>query len=93
MVSNVQITCTTADGSETRTATTGWDNSNSFFNGKGSIPRLYCEGGFNGRFTVFISDSLSDNALRYYNGVVPTPAASPSSETGTVVSETQTAGS
>jgi hypothetical protein len=93
LVSNVQIICTTADGSETRTSNTGWDNSNSFFNGKGSISRLYCEGGFNGRFTVFISDSLSDDTLRYYNGVVPTPAASPSSETGTVVSETQTVGS
>jgi hypothetical protein len=93
MVQNVQITCTTADGGETRTASVGWDNSNSFFNGKGSISRLYCEGGFNGRFTVFISDSLSDNTLRYYNGVVPTPAASPSSETGTVVSETQTVNS
>ena len=93
MVSNVQITCTTADGGETRTSNTGWDNSNSFFDGKGSIPRLYCEGGFNGRFTVYISDSLSDDSFRYYNGVIPTPVVDPSSETGTVVSETQTVNS
>jgi hypothetical protein len=90
MVSPVQITCTTADGSETRTANTGWDNSNQFFNGKGDIARLYCEGGFNGQFTVYISDSLSDNSLRYYNGVVPTPVASPNPETQTVQSETVT---
>jgi hypothetical protein len=59
---------------EERTFQVGWDNSNQFFNGRGEIPRLYCEGGYAGSYTTYISDGLPiDSPLRYYNGIVPSP--------------------
>jgi hypothetical protein len=53
------ITCAREDGTQ-RTANVGWDNSQTFFQGKGDIARLYCEGGFSGRFQIFISTSVPD---------------------------------
>ena len=52
----------------------GWDNTNQYFSDKGEIPRLYCEGGFAGQYTVYISDGLEpDSPLRWYYGIAPTP--------------------
>jgi hypothetical protein len=60
----------------------GWDNSNPFFEGKGDIPRLFCEGGFAQPYTIYISDTLpADSPLRYYAGIVPTPTPSPTQTT------------
>jgi hypothetical protein len=59
----------------------GWDNSNQFFEGRGDIPRLYCEGGFAGPYTTYISDDLpADSPLRWYAGIapMPSPTTSPS---------------
>ena len=67
------ITCANEQGEE-RTFQVGWDNSHQFFDGRGEIPRLYCEGGYAGSYTTYISDGLPvDSPLRYYNGIVPSP--------------------
>jgi hypothetical protein len=76
MVRGVTILCANPAG-ETHTATTGWDADNSYFNGKGDIARLFCEGGFGGQWTTYLSDNYTGIG-RYYNGIVPTPAPSPS---------------
>jgi hypothetical protein len=77
-----EVTCATEDGIE-RTFSIGWDNSNQFFDGKGEIPRLYCEGGFSNGYPVYVTDNLPlDSPLRWYNGIVPVlePMPSPSPE-------------
>ncbi len=67
------IICANEQGEE-RTFQVGWDNSNQFFNGRGEIPRLWCEGGYAGPYTTYISDELPvDSPLRYYNGIAPSP--------------------
>lgn len=67
------ITCANEQGQE-RTFQVGWDNTHQFFNGRCEIPRLYCEGGYAGSYTTYISDGLPiDSPLRYYNGIVPSP--------------------
>jgi hypothetical protein len=67
------------DAGEQITRQIGWDNSNQFFEGKGDIPRLYCEGGFAGPYTTYISDDLPiDSPLRWYAGIVPEPSPTPS---------------
>ncbi len=72
------ITCGDPITGEQQTFSTGWDNSNPYFEGKGYIPRLYCEGGFAGLYTTYISDSLpADSPLGYYAGLVPTPEPTP----------------
>lgn len=77
-----EVTCATEDGTE-QTFSIGWDNSNSFFDGKGEIPRLYCEGGFSNGYPVYVTDNLPiDSPLRWYDGIVPVlePVPSPSPE-------------
>jgi hypothetical protein len=70
------ITCATPEGQQ-RDFQVGWDNSNQFFNGRGEIPRLYCEGGYAGAYTVYVSDLLAlDDPRRWFNGVLPTPTPS-----------------
>jgi hypothetical protein len=70
------ITCAKDDGTQ-RTANVSWDNANQYFNGKGDIARLFCEGGHSGGFPIFVSTTVPDGPLRYYNGVAPTPTPSP----------------
>jgi hypothetical protein len=74
-----QVTCATADGTE-QTFSIGWDNSNQFFNGRGEIPRLYCEGGYANGYPIYVRDNLSaDSPLRWFNGIAPviTPTVEP----------------
>lgn len=67
------ITCANEQGQE-RTFQVGWDNTHQFFNGRGEIPRLYCEGGYAGSYRTYVSDGLPlDSPLRYYNGIAPSP--------------------
>ena len=75
MVRNVTILCANPAG-ETHTANTGWDADNSYFNGKGDIARLFCEGGFGGQWTTYLSDNYT-GVGRFYNGINPTPAVTP----------------
>ena len=72
------ITCAN-DGGEVRTVATGWDPSNSYFEGKGDIARLFCEGGHSGQgWTIYVSDTLDpEDPRRYFNGIVPTPSPTP----------------
>lgn len=88
----VNVICAKADG-EQRTFTPSWDNSNRFFNGKGQISRLFCEGGYAGEYRVFVSNNLTDSSLDYYNGIVPvvTPPVVVESVTPTSVSDSSTA--
>ncbi len=80
MTGAVSITC--AKNGTQGTYQVGWDNSNQFFQGKGDIAKLYCEGGFSplGAGATYVSDTLTNNSLRYYNGIIPepTPTASES---------------
>ena len=67
------ITCATPDGQQQEFGV-GWDNSNEFFNGRGEIPRLYCEGGYAGPHTVYVSDTLAlDDPRRWFNGIALLP--------------------
>jgi hypothetical protein len=77
-----EVTCAKDDGTE-QTFSIGWNNSNQFFDGKGEIPRFYCEGGFSNGYPVYVGDNLPlDSPLRWYNGIVPIlePVPSPSPE-------------
>jgi hypothetical protein len=66
-----EVTCAKGDGVE-ETFAIGWDNSDSFFEGKGNIPRLYCEGGYSQPYNFYVSDNLpADSPLRWYNGIAP----------------------
>jgi hypothetical protein len=74
----IQVTCTNG------TFNVGWDNSNSYFEGRGNIAAFYCQVVHN---TGYISDSLSDPSLRYYQGVLPivdTPTATDETHTAQV---------
>jgi hypothetical protein len=74
------ITCATPDGQQ-REFGVGWDNSNAFFNGRGEIPRLYCEGGYAGIYTIYVSDALPlDDPRRWFNGVALLPEPVESSQ-------------
>ena len=73
---NTTVVCANAAG-ESRTAQIGWDNSQSFFQGKGYIPAFYCTGGYAGQYNIYVSDTLNGGALGYYAGVVPEPIVNP----------------
>jgi hypothetical protein len=93
----VIITCS-SPGGDKRDFTVGWDNEQAFFDGKGDIAKLFCQGGYAGQYTTFESTTVTDMSLRFYNGIVPsdspTVVVEPSpSESPTVVnspSETET---
>lgn len=76
IVSDV-IVCANEIG-ETREFQVGWDPTNLYFEGKGDIPRLFCEGGHAGsNWMIFVSSTLAiDDPRRYYNGVIPVPEPS-----------------
>lgn len=101
-VSTGQVTITCAnDAGTAQTFNVGWNNEDAFFNNKGDIAKLFCEGGYAGQFRTFVSTSVTDMSLRFYAGVVPvesptvvvepSPSPSPSPDSQTVVSETVTA--
>jgi hypothetical protein len=72
-----EVICADPDGNQV-TRSIGWDNENLFFEGRGYIPRLYCEGGYAGPYTTYISDTLpADSALGWYAGIAPTPSPTP----------------
>jgi hypothetical protein len=72
------ITCQDESGTQ-QTFQVGWDNENNYFLDKGNIAQHYCEGGFAGQFTIFVSvlsidGSELDSALLYHPGyVAPAP--------------------
>jgi hypothetical protein len=72
------ITCANLAG-EVRTIPTGWDPRNRYFEGKGDIARLFCEGGHAGSgWTIYVSDTLDpQDPRRYFNGIIPTPTPTP----------------
>jgi hypothetical protein len=79
-----EVTCAKGDGTE-QTFSIGWDNSNQFFDGRGEIPRLYCEGGYAQPYNFYVRDNLpADSPLRWFNGIAPilepTPEPVPSIE-------------
>ena len=79
----VQITCSNG------TFGTGWDNSNQYFANKGNIAAHYCEIVHQ---STYVSDNLTNESLRWYNGVAPEPepAAPPAEDTSTAVVDTPT---
>ena len=94
-IAYASITCLDSAGT-TITRQVGWDNENNYFLDKGNIPQHYCEGGFAGQFTTFVSVVSSDGteldpALLYHPGylapdpVAPTPSPEPVPETETTV--------
>jgi len=75
------ITCQDPQGN-TRIFGVGWNNENSYFMDKGNIAAHFCEGGFAGTYTAFVSvlsndGSELDSSLLYFAGVVPSPTPSP----------------
>jgi hypothetical protein len=80
-IASATVTCQNSVG-ETQEFRIGWNNENDYFLDKGNIPQHYCEGGFAGEFTTFVSvvsldGSELDSALLYHPGYSPTPSPSP----------------
>ena len=74
----VTVTCNNG------TFNVGWDNANQYFADKGNIAEYYC---FIVHNTGYVSDTVQDPTLRWYNGVSPEPTPT---ETPTVVVDTPT---
>jgi hypothetical protein len=75
------VTCQNSVG-ETQQFGIGWNNENDYFLDKGNIPQHFCEGGFAGEFTTFVSvvsfdGGELDSALLYHPGYTPDPEPSP----------------
>jgi hypothetical protein len=75
------VTCQNSVG-ETREFGIGWNNENTYFLDKGNIPQHFCEGGFAGEFTTFVSvvsfdRSELDSTLLYHPDYSPSPSPSP----------------
>ena len=85
------ITCANANGTQ-QTFNVQWDNANAYFNGKGDIARLFCEGGHApGGYNIFVSTSVMDLQLRYYQGLLPQPPIEvPIQDTATSTVDSQT---
>jgi len=84
------VICQDSNGNQ-QTYGIGWNNENDYFLDKGNIPQHFCEGGFAGEFTTFVSvvsfdGSVMDPALLYHPGYSPNtepdplPSAEPSPE-------------
>jgi outer membrane biosynthesis protein TonB len=87
------VTCQDPD-SNTQQFQIGWENTHDYFLDKGNIPQHFCEGGYAGQFTTFVSAVSSDGteldpALLYHPGYLapdpvaptPSPEALPQTET------------
>jgi hypothetical protein len=90
-VASATITCMDSAGNII-TRQVGWNNENDYFLDKGNIPQHYCEGGFAGQFTTFVSVVSSDGteldpALLYHPGYVA-PAPDDSEPDNSVEEET-----
>ena len=75
------VTCQNSVG-ETQEFGIGWNNENDYFLDKGNIPQHFCEGGFAGEFTTFVSvvsfdRSELDSTLLYHPNYVPSPSPEP----------------
>lgn len=73
------ITCADTEGNQ-REFQVGWDNTHQYFSNPEitNIPAHYCEGGYAGSYTIYVTDGLApDNPVRWYNGVVPLPTPEP----------------
>ena len=69
------VTCQNSNGDQ-QTYGIGWNNENDYFLDKGNIPQHFCEGGFAGEFTTFVSvvsfdGSELDSALLYHPDYIP----------------------
>ena len=84
------VICQDSNGNQ-QTYGIGWNNENDYFLDKGNIPQHFCEGGFAGEFTTFVSvvsldGSELDPALLYHPDYVadteldPLPSPGPSPE-------------
>lgn len=71
----IEVTCD--DG----TYQVGWDNSIDFFKNKGNIAALYCQLIHQ---AGYVTDTLTDPSLRYYQGILPQSSPMPMPETQTV---------
>ena len=75
------VICQNSNGDQ-QTFGIGWNNENDYFLDKGNIPQHFCEGGFAGEFTTFVSvvsfdGGELDSTLLYHPGYVPDPEPSP----------------
>jgi hypothetical protein len=89
------VTCQDPD-SNTQQFQIGWENTHDYFLDKGNIPQHFCEGGYAGQFTSFVSAVSSDGTeldptLLYHpayvapDPVAPTPSPEALPETQTTV--------
>lgn len=72
------ITCADTEGNQ-REFQVGWDNTHQYFANPEitNIPAHYCEGGYAGVYTIYVTDGLApDNPVRWYNGIAPLPTPS-----------------
>ena len=75
------VICQDPNGNQ-QTYGIGWNNENDYFLDKGNIPQHFCEGGFAGEFTTFVSvvsldGSAMDPALLYHPGYSPNTEPDP----------------
>jgi hypothetical protein len=80
-IASATVTCQNSVG-ETQEFRIGWNNENDYFLDKGNIPQHFCEGGYAGQFTYFVSvvsfdGGELDSALLYHPGYSPAPSPSP----------------
>jgi hypothetical protein len=72
------ITCADTEGNQ-QEFQVGWDNTHEYFANPEitNIPAHYCEGGYAGSYTIYVTDGLApDNPVRWYNGIAPSPTPS-----------------
>jgi hypothetical protein len=87
------VICQDSNGNQ-QTYGIGWNNENDYFLDKGNIPQHFCEGGFAGEFTIFVSvvsvdGSELDPALLYHPGYVPNTEPEPVPSVGPSPEATQ----
>ena len=75
------VICQDSNGNQ-QTYGIGWNNENDYFLDKGNIPQHFCEGGFAGEFTTFVSvvsfdGSELDSNLLYHPNYSPNPSPEP----------------